>query len=175
MRSMKIRMALLMVLLALAGCSDRAVIPMSKLSYDPAADNRIVCIEVVGNGTPIFELYGDGAIRVQRDPLGEEVKSGQLGQGQVKQLLNHIINKLRVGDLGFDYSEEFIPGIEMHPNFDLVLVISIDGFNKQISFAYSSVCDELEFFKEEGRIDKETFDELNKLRAVFKYLLGYKF
>ncbi len=50
----------------------------------------------------------------------------------------------------------------------------MDSINKSI-LPYSSVCDELEYFKKEGRIDQETFDELNKLRTIFNYLMEYKY
>lgn len=168
---MKIILVLLIVLSILVGCYGKTVIPMSEMSFDPLTNNRIVCIEEVGNTKPVFELYGDGVIRVRRDLFQDDMESGKLSQRQIKRMLNHIINVLRIGDLGSSYPEEFIPGIEMYPNPELMLEVNINGFYKQIYFAYSSVCDELEYFKKEGRIDEETFRELNKLRAVFNYLI----
>ena len=101
------------------------------------------------------------------------MESGYLSKKQVKQLLNHIINKQRIGDLASGYPESVIPGIEMYPNPELLLEVRINGFHKQLRFVYSNVSDELEYFRDEERIDEETFNELDKLRAIFRFLMKY--
>ncbi|SFQ23649.1 hypothetical protein [Caldicoprobacter faecalis] len=132
---MKIILVLLIVLSILVGCYGKTVIPMSEISYDPLANNRIVCIEEVDNTKPVFELYGNGVIRVRRDLFQDEIESGKLSKRQIKRMLNRIINKFRIGDLRNSYPEEFIPGIEMYPNPKLLLEVNINGFYKQIYFA----------------------------------------
>jgi len=176
-RSMKTTMVFLIVSAVmmplatiLGGCSFE-----TGISYDPSSENAIIRIKEVKGDNTVFELYGNGVIRVRRDIFESKVESGQLSQRQVKQILNHVINKLRIGELQSSYPKEFIPGIEMYPNMELILEVNIDGFNKHISFAYSNVCDELEYFLEEGRIDRQAFKQLNRLKAVFDYLLEYKF
>jgi hypothetical protein len=172
---MKMRFVVLLVILCvLVGCSSKTVIPMASIAYDQSESNGIIYLEIKGNNKPVFALYGNGFLEIRRDFFQNEMENKQLTEQQVKRLLNHLINKQRIGDLESNYPEEVIPGIDMYPNFDFVLEVKIDGFQKQINFAYSSVCDELEDFKEEGRIDEETFDELCKLRAVYNYLIQYK-
>jgi hypothetical protein len=157
----------------LMGCSGKAVIPLSNITYDSSDTNKIIYIEDIGDSKPVFELYGSGFIRRRANVFHEEMESGYLSKKQVKQLLNHIINKQRIGDLASGYPESVIPGIEMYPNPELLLEVRINGFHKQLRFVYSNVSDELEYFRDEERIDEETFNELDKLRAIFRFLMKY--
>ena len=172
---MRMIVLMLVLLCFLLGCSNGTVIPMSRISYDSSDTNKIVIIEIADDSEPIFELYGSGLVRRRKDIFQEEFESGNLSEKQIKQLLNHLINKQRVGDLCSYYPENIIPGIEMYPNSELSLKIRIDGFYKQIQFAYSNVGGELDYFREEERIDEETFKELDRLRSVFQYLMEYKY
>ncbi len=166
-----ITLAVVLALMALLqGCASGI-----KVSYTPSPENMLIYIGQTNSDQSIFELYGNGSVRVRRDPFENEVESGQLTQGQIRQVLNHVINKLKVGDLQSSYPKDFISDIEMYPNMDLVLAVTIDGFEKRISFAYSNICDELKYFLEEGRIDRQAFEELSRLKAIVEYLLGYKF
>ncbi|NLX69985.1 MAG: hypothetical protein GX024_03640 [Clostridiales bacterium] len=171
---MRFKLVILILLCLLVGCSNKAVIPMSSISYDTSETNRIVLIEEVNSSKPVFELYGNGFVRKRSNIFQEELENGKLSKKQIRQLLNYIINKQRVGDLESSYPEDTIPGIEMYPNPELYLDIRIDRFNKHIRFAYSNVGDQLEYFKEEERINEETFKELDKLRSIFRYLMEYK-
>ncbi|GEM_PF-1102344 len=154
----------------LDGCASE-----TRISYNSSPEYTLIRIEESKSGRSIFELYGNGTIRVRRNPFEDEVEGGQIAQRQVRQILEHVINKLKIGDLQSSYPEEFIPGIEMYPNMDLVLEVTVEGFEKSISFAYSNICNELKYFLEEGRIDRQAFEELSRLKAIVEYLLEYKF
>lgn len=166
-----IALAVVLALMALLqGCTSGV-----RISFNSSPENMLIYIRQVKGGQPIFELYGSGSIRVRRNPFESEMESDQLTQRQVRQVLDNVINKLKIGDLQSSYPKDFIPGIEMYPNMELVLEVVIEGFEKRISFAYSSICDELKYFLKEGRIDRQSFEELNRLKAIVEYLLGYKF
>lgn len=166
-----IALAVVLALIAvLVGCSSG-----TEISYNSSPENVVICIKETGSDQPVFELHGNGAVRVRRNPFENKVESGQLNQRQVRQVLNHVVNKLRIGNLQSSYPKEFIPGIEMYPNMDLVLEVNTDGFERRITFAYSNICDELKYFLEEGRIDRQAFEQLSRLKEVVEYLLEYKF
>lgn len=163
-------MAMLALTALLEGCASGI-----EISYSSSPENMLIYIQETGSSQPMFELYGNGRVRVRRDPFEDKVESGYLTQKQVKQVLDHIINKLKVGELQSSYPKDFIPGIEMYPDMNLVLKVTVDGFEKTISFAYSNICSGLKDFLEEGRIDRQAFGELSRLRAIVEYLLKCKF
>ena len=103
---MRFKLVILILLCLLVGCSNKAVIPMSSISYDTSETNRIVLIEEVNSSKPVFELYGNGFVRKRSNIFQEELENGKLSKKQIRQLLNYIINKQRVGDLESSYPED---------------------------------------------------------------------